>query len=122
MQIKGKKLFSDLISTLWNRTPKLGFASSDDFIRKPICWCHAELEGYKADLVLLNKNPLESIRNMKAVETVIIEDKVFDRELIDEMLEAVKTANNNSRTKDITPFLAPNYSGRAHHLGCNHGF
>ena len=60
--------------------------------------------GHDANLVLLDKNPLINIENTKAINTVILEGKVFDRALLDEMLSAVKEANDRSRTVDIVEY------------------
>ncbi|MCW8857957.1 MAG: amidohydrolase family protein, partial [Kangiella sp.] len=53
--------------------------------------------GRRADLVILNKNPLSDIENTRTIDTVILNGRVFDRSQLDAMLEAVKEANANSR-------------------------
>lgn len=58
--------------------------------------------GRRADLVLLNKNPLDDIKNTSSIETVILDGKVFDRDQLDAMLEAVKEANASSRNFDLS--------------------
>ena len=60
--------------------------------------------GREANLVLLEKNPLLNISNTKTINTVIATGKVYDRNLLDDMLEAVKNANNESRKVDISEF------------------
>ena len=60
--------------------------------------------GFDANLVLLNKNPLEDIAHTKTINTVIANGKVFDRELLDELLAAVKKANDSSRRVDISEY------------------
>ena len=60
--------------------------------------------GYEANLVLLDKNPLENIANTKSINTVISMGNVFDRALLDKMLAAVKAANDNSRTVNIDEY------------------
>ena len=60
--------------------------------------------GYDAHLVLLDKNPLEDIRHTKAINTVFSNGKVYDRTLLDQMLAAVKAANDESRTIDISEY------------------
>ena len=60
--------------------------------------------GYEANLVLLDKNPLNDIGNTKAINTVIAKGKVFDRDLLDEILAAVKKANDASRKVDIRQY------------------
>jgi len=57
--------------------------------------------GKRADLVLLDANPLEDIRATAAIDAVIINGRVLDRETLDAILEAVKQANADSRRFDI---------------------
>jgi imidazolonepropionase-like amidohydrolase len=53
--------------------------------------------GKIADLVLLNANPLEDIRNMRKIETVIFGGKVLDRSSLDTLLAAaVRAAETES--------------------------
>ncbi len=47
--------------------------------------------GKLANLVLLNKNPLENIENTKTIETVIVQGKVYNRKALDSMLEQAKS-------------------------------
>ena len=61
--------------------------------------------GRRADLVLLNKNPLSDINNTRAIDTVIVNGRVFGRDQLDAMLEAVKDANANSRKISIDKYL-----------------
>ncbi len=58
--------------------------------------------GKKANLVLLDKNPLIDISHTKSIDSVIINGRLLDRPLLDEMLAAVKQANDESRTQDIS--------------------
>ena len=60
--------------------------------------------GYEANLVLLERNPLENIKNTKTINTVIAKGQVFDRPLLDNMLAAVKEANDASRKIDISEY------------------
>ena len=62
------------------------------------------MEGYEANLVLLDKNPLIDIRNTKTINTVFSNGKVYDRALLDEMLAAVKEVNDAGRTIDISQY------------------
>jgi len=62
--------------------------------------------GKVANLVLLSENPLEDIGHTRSIETVIMGGKVLDRAILDQMLEAVREANANSRKKDISRFTA----------------
>ncbi len=47
-------------------------------------------EGKLADLVLLNKNPLENIQNTKTIEGVMLKGKWMGRNTLDSMLEEVE--------------------------------
>lgn len=51
--------------------------------------------GYKADLVLLTANPLEDIANTRKISAVIKDGSIYDRSLLDRMLEAVAAANGH---------------------------
>lgn len=61
--------------------------------------------NYQANLVLLNKNPLKNIENSKAIEMVILNGKVFNRNQLDTILNAVKKANDRSRNIEISSFV-----------------
>jgi len=75
----------------------------------PAEWMHnnaGRIEvGRKANLVLLDENPLQDIRNTREINAVVLNGRVFDRTLLDEMLEAVKTANEASRKEDISTYV-----------------
>ena len=62
------------------------------------------LPGYEANLVLLDKNPLQHISNTRSINTVINRGKIFDRDLLDSILTAVKDANDNSRSVNIDQY------------------
>lgn len=61
--------------------------------------------GEKANMVLLNSNPLADISNTKDIESVIIHGRLLDRSQLDLILERIKNINNSERTRDIKPFL-----------------
>ncbi len=63
--------------------------------------------GRRADLVLLNKNPLVDIGNTRTIDTVILNGRVFGRNQLDAMLAAVKQANDNSRKVNIDKYSNP---------------
>lgn len=63
------------------------------------------LPNRKANLVLLDKNPLIDIKHTQSINTVIINGKVLNRKLLDQLLDAVKQANDSSRTKDISQYM-----------------
>ncbi|HET9448807.1 MAG TPA: amidohydrolase family protein [Steroidobacteraceae bacterium] len=48
--------------------------------------------GYAADLVLLDANPLEDIRNTRSINAVILRGQLLDRPALDAMLARVKPA------------------------------
>lgn len=49
-------------------------------------------EGKNANMVLLNENPLDDIKNTKAIEGVVLKGKWLDRKTLDSMLEEVELA------------------------------
>ena len=51
-------------------------------------------EGKIADLVLLNANPLEDIRNTQRIDAVISNGRLFDRKALDKMLAEAEGAAN----------------------------
>jgi predicted metalloprotease with PDZ domain len=51
-------------------------------------------EGKNANMVLLNKNPLEDISNTKTIEGVMLKGKWFDRNELDQMLLEVEQLND----------------------------
>lgn len=60
--------------------------------------------GYDANMILLDKNPLEDISNTKTINTVISQGRLFNRELLDRILTSVKEANDRSRKVDISQY------------------
>jgi len=62
--------------------------------------------GKEANLVLLSENPLQDIGHTRSIETVFMRGKVLDRATLDQMLEAVREANADSRKKEIQRFTA----------------
>jgi len=63
------------------------------------------LVGRKANLVLLNKNPLLDISNTKSINSVVINGKLLDRTVLDEILNSVRQANDSSRKINIDSYL-----------------
>lgn len=61
--------------------------------------------GHRADLVLLDKNPLEDIRNTRTINAVITNGKLLERSVLDRILQLIKEANNSSRKINIDRFL-----------------
>ena len=61
--------------------------------------------GYRADLILLDKSPLEEIKNTRTINTVITNGKLLDRTVLDEILLSIKGANNKSRKVNIDKFI-----------------
>lgn len=58
---------------------------------------HGSVEaGKRADLVLLDANPLESIENVREIRAVIFGGEVLDRDRLDAMLEGVGEAAGRS--------------------------
>jgi hypothetical protein len=50
-------------------------------------------EGKNANLVLLNKNPLEDVKNTQTIEGVILKGKWFNRKKLNRLLNDVKSSN-----------------------------
>ncbi|MEL6671608.1 MAG: amidohydrolase family protein [Bacteroidota bacterium] len=61
-------------------------------------------EGYQADLVLLSQNPLEDIQHTRSIESVFRGGYWLQKSHLQDLLEAVKKANDEARTVDISPF------------------
>ena len=49
-------------------------------------------EGKNANLILLNKNPLDDIRNTRSIQGVVLKGKWMDRTTLDKMLKEVEMA------------------------------
>ena len=62
------------------------------------------VQGYNADLVLLDANPLIDIKNTKTINTVISNGRLIPRQQLDQMLSEVKKVNDQSRKTDIDQF------------------
>ncbi len=63
-------------------------------------------KNYTANLVILEKNPLNNIENTRSINQVILNGRILDREFLDNILQLVKQANNSSRKKDITNLIS----------------
>ncbi|MFK8031512.1 MAG: amidohydrolase family protein [Gammaproteobacteria bacterium] len=61
--------------------------------------------GKRANMVLLEANPLEDIGNTRAIDSVVLNGKLLERKVLDAMLLAVKGANDSSRQQDIGRFV-----------------
>ena len=61
------------------------------------------LPGFRANLVLLNANPLEDIRNTRAVEAVMMHGEFLTRSDLDALVDAVEAANDSARTTPLDP-------------------
>ena len=61
------------------------------------------MPGKRADLVLLGADPLADIRNTTRVEAVVADGRLYDRELIGELLgEVERTARpENAAPKSV---------------------
>ena len=51
-------------------------------------------QGKLADLVLLEANPLEDIRNTQRIDLVIMNGRFYDRKALDKMLAQAQTLAN----------------------------
>jgi hypothetical protein len=61
--------------------------------------------GRRADLLLLNKNPLEDIRNTRSIHAVVANGKYPDPVQLDRILQSIKEANNESRTVSVDEYI-----------------
>ena len=60
--------------------------------------------GYKANLVLLKGNPLENIKHLNNISLVIKGKQIYERKLLDQILEMVLDSNEESRSIDIKQY------------------
>jgi len=61
------------------------------------------LPGFRANLVLLNANPLEDIRNISSVEAVVMHGDYLSRSDLDALLDDVVAANDSARNTPLDP-------------------
>lgn len=61
--------------------------------------------GHKANLLLLNKNPLKDIKNTQSIESVIIRGQLLNRSQLDTILKRIQDGNNQNRNQDISAYL-----------------
>lgn len=62
-------------------------------------------KGYKANLVLLAGNPLESIENTRRIDHVFFNGYSMDRNQMNGILKEIEEANNKGREIDIKEYL-----------------
>ena len=62
-------------------------------------------EGMRADLVILDNNPLLDIKNTRSINAVILNGKLMTREVLDDILSQIKKANNSAREISIEQYL-----------------
>jgi imidazolonepropionase-like amidohydrolase len=53
------------------------------------------LPGYRADLVLVDKNPLEDVRNARLISGVTINGRSIEREALEQQRDALKSRYRN---------------------------
>lgn len=61
-------------------------------------------KGAKANLVLLEKNPLKDIANTRSINSVMVNGRFYEKSVLNDMLNAVKNSNEASRTVDIAEY------------------
>jgi hypothetical protein len=61
--------------------------------------------GKRADLVVLNGNPLINIRETKNIGGVLVNGKYLDKSQLKKILESIKEANNASRKVNIDNYI-----------------
>lgn len=62
------------------------------------------LSGKKPNLLMLDGNPLNDIKNTKKINTVFLAGRILERDLLDGILNSVKEANDSSRKKSIEKY------------------
>ena len=74
----------------------------------PASWMNVKsgkiAQGYNADLVLLDANPLADIGNTTTINSVVSNGQFLSRRQLNEMLSAVKKANDQDRKTNIDAF------------------
>ncbi len=60
--------------------------------------------GAKANLVILDKNPLMDIANTRSINSVMVNGRYYEKSVLKDMLNAVKNNNEASRTVDIAQY------------------
>ncbi|WP_422083769.1 amidohydrolase family protein [Ulvibacterium sp.] len=61
-------------------------------------------EGAKANLVILEENPLMDIANTRSINSVMVNGRFYEKSVLNDMLNAVKNSNEASRTVDIAQY------------------
>ncbi|QCW98986.1 amidohydrolase family protein [Aggregatimonas sangjinii] len=61
--------------------------------------------GYDSDLVLLSKNPLEDIENVKTIEYVFVNESIIDKNQINDILQSIEQVNGKNRSLEIDEFV-----------------
>ena len=91
---------------------KIGLSNSQVLYAATVApseWMHSnagKIEvGFRADLVLLLKNPLENISNTRTINAVISNGKLINRLELDKVLLSIKQANTKSRQISIKEFI-----------------
>lgn len=62
-------------------------------------------KGYKANLVLLSGNPLESIENTRKIEQVFVNGYSINKKQIERILSSIEAKNNDARKIEIAKYL-----------------
>lgn len=62
-------------------------------------------EGYKADLILLSKNPLDNIENTKSIEKVFFGNYQINKTQREGILKNIEGFNNKNRNVEIKQYL-----------------
>jgi cytosine/adenosine deaminase-related metal-dependent hydrolase len=57
--------------------------------------------GKLADLVILDKNPLENIRNTNTITHVVKDGRVYDGNTLDELMPTPRKLDVSQWTKDV---------------------
>jgi imidazolonepropionase-like amidohydrolase len=58
----------------------------------------------RADLLMLSANPLDDISNTTSIDLVVSQGRVYDRQVLDAMLDRVEGLNAESRKFDLDAY------------------
>ena len=81
-ELNGKTVTAEPGETIWQVAKRCGTAIPH--------LCYLDKPGYRADLVLLEENPLEDVRNARTVSAVAVNGRFTDKSELDERRAAFK--------------------------------
>ena len=101
----GYSMHQELEALVWaGMTPAQALESATGTPGRFMDWNTGRvLPGFRANLVLLNANPLEDIRNTRAIEAVVMHGEFLTRSDLDALVDAVEAANDSARNTPLDP-------------------